>query len=275
MRWCAKSSAAPCPRPIPVAVELPPGEPGAGISQALAQWRSARYRVHRYDLRLRLTPLLDRVHGSVGIDFAFAAEPVDLVLDWRPARPAGMPPGEVKSVRSAGRELPVPDAERDHLVVPAANLRHRDNRVELEFESPVAAAGTALTCYHDQEDGSIYVYSLLVPADASSLFPCLDQPDLKACFTLELALPPGFTAVSNGPAIEVQTRKTGVHMRFAATEPISTYLFAFAAGPFVELADESGETRLLVRRSRSEHARAEAAEVLRLNRDGLRFLADY
>ena len=258
-----------------MAVELPPGEPGAGISQGLAQWRSAHYRVQRYDLRLRLTPALDRVYGSVGIDFAFAAAPVDLVLDWRPARPEGMSPGVVTSIRIAGRSVPLPVPAPDHLVIAASSLRPGDNRVDLEFDSPVATAGTALTRYHDREDGSAYVYSLFVPADASSVFPCVDQPDLKARFALELALPPSFTAVSNAPAIEVVPTDAGARMRFAATEPISTYLFAFAAGPFLALDDESGRTRLLVRQSRAARARTEGAEILRLNRAGLRFLEDY
>jgi aminopeptidase N len=258
-----------------VTIEPPPGEPAPGISQALAQWRSAHYRLLRYDLRLRLTPALDRVHGSVGIAFAFVGPPVDLVLDWRPARPAGMPPGGVTSVRVAGRAVATPEARDDHLVIAAADLRAGENHVELEFETPIAAAGTAVTRYHDREDGSAYVYSLLVPADASSLFPCIDQPDLKARFTLELALPARLTAVSNGPAVEAQAAAGGTRWRFAQTEPISTYLFAFAAGPFAEFRDEPGGTRLLVRKSRAARAQEEAAEVLRLNRAGLRFLEDY
>jgi aminopeptidase N len=261
-----------------MAIEPPPGEPAPGISHALAQWRGAHYRVLRYDLRLRLSAAMDRVHGSVGIAFAFAGQPVDLVLDWRPARPAGMHPGAVTSMRMAGRTVAVPEARDDHLVIPAAALRSGENHVELEFESPVAAAGTAVTRYHDREDGSTYVYSLFVPADASSLFPCIDQPDLKARFTLELALPAHLTAVSNAPPVpmrsDAQVHAGGMHWRFAQTEPISTYLFAFAAGPFAELRDAGG-TRLLVRKSRAARAREEAAEVLRLNRAGLRYLEDY
>ena len=258
-----------------MALELPPGEPGPGISQALARWRSAHYRVLRYDLRLQLTPALDRVHGLVGIDLALAGQPVDLVLDWRPAQPAGVPPGRVTAMRVGGRALPPPDVRDDHLVIAAAQLRVGENRVELEFESPIATAGTAVTRYEDREDGSAYVYSLLVPADASSVFPCVDQPDLKARFALELTLPAAFTAVSNAPVIEVQTSPGGTHVRFEPTEPISTYLFAFAAGPFAEVSDQAGGTRLLVRKSRAARAREEAAEVLRLNRAGLRFLEEY
>jgi len=258
-----------------MALEPPPGEPGPGISQALAQWRSAHYQVLRYDLRLHFTPALDRVQGRVGIAIAFAGQPADLVLDWRPAQPAGMLPGRVTAVRLAGRTVPVPDARDDHLVIAAAELRAGENHVELEFESPVAAAGTAVTRYHDREDGSTYVYSLLVPADASSLFPCIDQPDLKARFTLELTLPEQFTAVSNAPAVAAEASAGGTRLRFARTEPISTYLFAFAAGPFAEFRDEPGGMRLLVRSSRAARAREEAAEVLRLNRAGLRFFEDY
>jgi aminopeptidase N len=258
-----------------MALEPPPGEPGPGVSEALAQWRSAHYRVLRYDLRLHFTPALDRVHGNVGIAFAFAGQPADLVLDWRPAQPPGMGPGRVTAVRVGERPVPVPDARDDHLVIAAADLRAGENHVELEFESPVAAAGTALTRYHDREDGSTYVYSLLVPADASSLFPCIDQPDLKARFSLELTLPAQFTAVSNAPAVEAEASAGGNRLRFARTEPLSTYLFAFAAGPFAEFRDEPGGTRLLVRKSRAARAREEAPEVLRLNRAGLRFLEEY
>jgi aminopeptidase N len=63
------------------------------------------------------------------------------------------------------------------------------NEVELSFESPVSAAGSAVTRYQDREDGSEYVYTLFVPSDASTMFPCFDQPDLKARFQLRVTAP--------------------------------------------------------------------------------------
>ena len=76
-----------------------------------------------------------------------------------------------------------------------------------------------------------YLYSLFVPAHARSVFPCFDQPDIKARFTLSLELPEGWTAVSNTAATDTVTLDGGRRkVTFARTEPLSTYLFAFAAG---------------------------------------------
>ena len=169
---------------------------------------------------------------------------------------------------------PIPYA-RDHVVVPREHLRPGANRVEVRFAAPVRPAGAALTRYRDGTDGSEYIYSLLVPADASTLFPCFDQPDLKARFTLELTVPEQWRAVSNGRELGRTEQGGAAHYRFAPTEPISTYLLAFAAGPFAELRDSHSDLRLLVRRSRLERAREEAGEIFRLHREGLRWLERY
>src|SRR5262249_61152849 len=62
---------------------------------------------------------------------------------------------------------------------------------------------------------------------------------------------------------------------FAETRPISTYLFAFAAGPFAEILASPGGTRLYARKSQLARARAEASEVLRLNGEAVRWLERY
>jgi aminopeptidase N len=253
---------------------LPDPEPAPGISRELAAWRSSRYADLRYALRFELSPSLDRVQGSLRIQWRFTAPPVDLVLDWRPASVVGSVPGRVTAASANGQRL-APATLVDHLVIPAGSLHPGENVVELAFESPVATAGTALTRYRDREDGSNYVYTLLVPADASSLFPCIDQPDLKARFRLELSVPGGWTAVANAVLTETRSMGETVSFAFAETEPISTYLFAFAAGPFVEFRDEASGVRLLARRAREQRARAEAGEVLRLNREALRYFEEY
>jgi len=94
---------------------------------------------------------------------------------------------------------------------------------------------------------------------------------LKARFSLEMVVPRGWQVVSNAPK-ESQTEN---RTRFKETEPISTYLFAFAAGPFEALRAEGDPVRLFVRRSRLERARAHAPEVLRLNREATAYFARY
>jgi aminopeptidase N len=235
----------------PAAAQGPPRlEPG--VSLELARWRAAHYRDPSYALELRLDPRRRRASGRLDLRVTLARR-TDLVLDWRGAPVSGL--------RVNGKPARARHA-REHLVVPRSALRRGANRIELEFRAPIAVSGRALTLYRDREDGASYVYSLFVPADASSVFPCFDQPDLKGRFTLTLAMPRGWRAVSNAPAVE---ERPG-HARFARTGPISPYLFAFAAGPFEVLTADDDPVRLFVRRSQRARAAEHAAEVLRLNR---------
>ena len=228
-----------------------------GVSQELARWRTRQYRDLRYAIELRLDERKETVAGQLDLRVALARR-ADLILDWR-----GAP---VRALRVNGKPAKARHANQ-HLVIARAALKTGENRVQLVFSAPLAVSGAALTRYRDREDGSNYVYSLFVPADASSVFPCFDQPDLKARFSLELRMPQGWRAVSNAPALD----EAPGHSRFAETEPISTYLFAFAAGPFEAIALPGEPVRLLVRRSQLERAREHAPEVLRLNRAALRF----
>jgi catechol 2,3-dioxygenase-like lactoylglutathione lyase family enzyme len=218
-----------------------------GVSQELARWRAQHYRDLRYALEVGLDLRRGRADGKLDLRVTLARR-TDLVLDWR-----GAP---VRGLRVNGKPATARQA-RQHLVIPRTALRQGENRVELQFRAPLAVSGQALTLYRDREDGAGYVYTLLVPADASSLFPCFDQPDLKGRFTLRLRLPRNWRAVSNAPLLEEAPGRA----RFAETEPISTYLFAFAAGPFERLSQPDETVRLWVRRSQLERARAHAGEV--------------
>jgi aminopeptidase N len=250
---------------------LPPGEPAAGITRALAAWRSAHYREVSYALQIELSPPFERLAGKLQVNLTLGAVPVDVVLDWR----SDSGDHVLHRLRVNGELLdPVPYVNQ-HVVVPNQRLRAGANRIELAFSAPVRTSGTAVTRYRDGVDGGEYLYSLLVPADASSLFPCFDQPDLKARFALDLSVPAPWRAVSNGRAV-ARSEEAGVaRYRFAPTAPISTYLFAFAAGPFDEVRDSQSDLRLLMRRSRAERARGQADEVFRLHREGLRWMERY
>jgi len=242
---------------IPAASGQSPPRLEPGVSLELARWRAQHYRDPAYALDLRLDMRRRRASGSLELQVTLASR-VPLVLDWR-----GPP---VRGLRVNGKPVRA-RMQKQHLVVPRAALKRGRNRVELAFSAPIAVAGSALTLYRDREDGSSYVYTLFVPADASSVFPCFDQPDLKARFRLALRLPRDWRAISNAPAIE----EAPGSVRFAATEPISTYLFAFAAGPFDVLTQEGEPVRLYVRRSQLARAREHADEVLRLNRLALAY----
>jgi aminopeptidase N len=283
-------------------------EPGPGVSRELARLRAAHYSNVRYELNLQLAPRAPMLQGRELIRVTLDGEVGQLVLDWRiAAAKEGQAQARVWNIKA--NERPVKDARmsNDHLLIPGAYLHRGENILDLEFESPIAASGSALTRYMDREDGSEYIYTLFVPSDASTAFPCFDQPDLKARFTLNMAAPEGWKVITNTDfhGFEIVDNGSMARWHFNQTEPISTYLFAFAAGPFAEFGEDdavvplNGDTaypplkttreltkqieragtetrlRLYVRKSRMERARKELAEVFRLNREGLKFLAKY
>ena len=220
--------------------------PGPGIPLTLAEERAARVSDLRYDLHFSIpVEQTAAVTGRVTITFALKDASRPLALDFAaPKRPA--------SLRANGST--VTDAGvADHLVVPAASLREGRNEIAIEF-----IAGDAALNRNPE-----FLYSLFVPARAHLTFPCFDQPDLKARWTLGLEVPAGWEAVADGAETARREADGRVHFAFAETEPLSTYLFAFAAGRFsVETAERGGRTFRML------HRETDAAKVAR-NRDAV------
>ncbi|HJU73668.1 MAG TPA: M1 family aminopeptidase [Gemmatimonadaceae bacterium] len=221
-----------------------------GVSAALARDRTARLADVRYDLSLDLSAR-DSAAGR-GIARFTLRRPGPVILDFR-----GIHLGPV---RANGRLIHDLEYNKHHILIPAQYLRAGANRIDVEFAARIAPSGASIIRVRDPSDSLEYVYTLLVPSDAQQLFPCFDQPDLKARVTLTLTTPGSWTAVSNGTRIRVDTTSRGATFVFRETEPISTYLIAFAAGPWVEksVASSTRAINLFVRRSRADEVDADS-----------------
>jgi aminopeptidase N len=220
--------------------------PGRGISEALAQERAAAIRALRYDLSFLVPPDPgEPVQGRAVVRFTLAA-PHRIVLDF------AQPPDRVRGIHAGGVAI-APTFADGHLVVPAAATRVGENEIVIEF----VAGDEALN--RDRE----FLYTLFVPARAHRVFPCFDQPDLKARYTLSLEVPAGWQTVANAEAIATDIAGDRRRVRFAETQPLPTYLFSFVAGKFsVETAQRNG------REFRMFHRETDAAKVAR-NRDAV------
>lgn len=106
--------------------------------------------------------------------------------------------------------------------------------VEITGSSYYSRTGQGLHRMHDQADDTTYLYSHLEPSDARRIFPCFDQPDLKASYEVHLTGPEGWQLLSNQPEVGREKTDSGEVAHFAPTPLLSTYLTAFAAGPYVE-----------------------------------------
>ena len=238
----------------------------------------------------------------------------DLILDWRTTQFANdkdEPFANVVAVNDkATNELSNINApnyfiSKEHLIVSQKFLKKGENVIKINFASPIKTSGAAITRYVDKEDGAEYVYSLFVPSDASTAFPVFDQPDLKARFQLNVTAPKEWNIVSNSyiqrekkdcfqeiPSDKKVDCGNTQELGFAETKPISTYVFAFAVGEFSEFSENalprvssgykeryytshSNGEHIYVRKSQAEKFNQHAAEVFRLNREGVKFLESY
>lgn len=112
--------------------------------------------------------------------------------------------------------------ENGHLIIPLDNLKKGANTLKIDF----TAGNLSLNRNKD------FLYTLFVPARASTAFPCFDQPDLKARFDLSLEIPKDWVAVANGAQISQKDEGNNQVLTYAQTKPLPTYLFAFVAGKF-------------------------------------------
>ena len=239
------------------------GLTGPGVSRALAERRAAQIADVRYAVTFDVTRR-DTLVGRSSVRFLRRGGG-DVILDFRGLSYSGV----------AVNGVPVqPRAENGHLVIAAAALRNGRNEIALDFRSAIAPVGASVIRVHDAVDSADYLYTLLVPADANQLFPCFDQPDLKARVTLDLRTPRGWTAVANGPTIRVDSADAFT-FHFAESPPISTYLVAFAAGPWtVRTATVHGRPISLYMRASRAHE-VEVDTLIALNARALAWLERY
>ncbi len=236
---------------------------GPGVSRALAERRSSQIAQVRYALELDVTRR-DTVVGHARVRFVRRGGG-DVILDFRGLGYANVTTNGVTAL---------PRTAQGHIVIASDALRNGENEVALDFRAAIAPAGASVIRVHDAVDNTDYLYTLLVPADANQLFPCFDQPDLKARVSLTLVIPADWTAVANGRLLGIDSSVVKT-VRFAESEPISTYLVAFAAGPW------SVRTTTIDGRAISIYARASRARevesdtLIALNARAIAWLETY
>ncbi len=240
--------------------------PPEGIPRELARQRAAQLSDIRYHIRLTLTPRAPSASGHEDLQFhSSTSSPV--LLDFREGTLANL---TVNGVAVSAK------IENGHIEFPASAIHAGENTVSMDFTAPVATAGKAITRFEDKDDNTEYLYTLFVPMDAEMAFPCFDQPDLKGRFHLELTAPENWIAISNTPIESQSPVGSGERATvFAETRPISTYLFAFAAGPFRRVHETPGLPGLYVRQSKFKKAEEEASEVQQTTAQGIDYLSKY
>lgn len=135
--------------------------------------------------------------------------------------------------------------------------------IEISFET--TEAGTALDWLEPGQTAGgrlPYLYSQCQPHHARSIFPCQDSPRVRFCYTAELNVPEGFTAVMAAASKGVEDGPEPGRQRFLfeMPQPIPSYLTAFAVGDIAS-RDLSDRVRIWAEPEVLEQAAWEFAEV--------------
>jgi len=237
---------------------------GPGVSSQLATLRAQTIADVRYALSLDVTAP-DSAVGTVTVRWTRTGTG-DAILDFRGRR--------ITKIAANGAPVLLSAYNQAHVRFPAALLKAGENRADVEFVSEIAASGASIIKSHDP-DGSDYLYTLLVPADANQLFPSFDQPDLKARVSLTLVAPSGWTTIANGAEVRADTSSGRVTHTFNETRPLSTYLIAFAAGPWVKASSTVGARTVNVYARKSRAKEADLDTLLALNQRAISWMEEY
>ncbi|HEX4978906.1 MAG TPA: M1 family metallopeptidase [Acidimicrobiales bacterium] len=230
---------------------------------------------HRYEITLE--PDLDTYvfSGSVRIDVDITSPTATIVLNAAELQivSAGLAEGPAASIELDG-ELERLTLRFDEMV-PAGEAR-----LSIDFAGVLndKLAGFYRSIHRD-DDGAEHVIATtqFESTDARRAFPCFDEPDLKAVFSITLVVDEGLLAVSNGPVVadDPHPERPGKRIvRFGDTMPMSTYIVAFVVGPLVatDPVDVDGVPLRVIHTPGREHMTAFALEA---GAASLRFFTDY
>lgn len=139
--------------------------------------------------------------------------------------------------------------------------------------------GLYRTSWVDAEGKTIHAASSQCEAtDARRIIPCWDEPSFKATFEASVGIPSdideSYIALSNMPAIDIVSEKDYRVFKFSKTPRMSSYLLAFAIGPFVYISTLDSKNREIRVYTRAEK-KSEAEFSLKIAAKSLEYYENY
>lgn len=231
----------------------------SGVSRELARERALRITDLQYDLAFNIPASLEEpCNGKVTLRFTLSGKG-QLQLDFRPGSDA------VHGLSVNGQEMQA-DVREEHIVIPGKALKEGPNEITVSFTPDDAPLNRRPE----------FLYSLLVPDCARTLFPCFDQPDLKATFSLTLDIPEEWVAVANAETLEESVAEGQKHLCFKESALLPTYLFSFAAGRWnIASFDRDGQPVHIYYRETDPAKMAQLPEIFRQIDYALDWMEDY
>ncbi len=147
-----------------------------GVSEQLAIFRKQQITNVSYELLFEIPETKEEeINSNLMVDLTLSDVSQPLYLDFKEKTQ------NIKSIEVNGKNIAIVH-KKGHIIIAVENLILGKNKVSISF-----IAGNLSLNRNDD-----YLYTLLVPDRASTLFPCFDQPDIKATYKLSLTVAKGW-----------------------------------------------------------------------------------
>ncbi|MEE8330545.1 MAG: aminopeptidase N [Acidimicrobiia bacterium] len=157
-----------------------------------------------------------------------------------------------------------------------ADLLAASNEITISYRKPYDHSGEGFHQFVDPTDGAEYLYTQFEPYSAHRLFPCFDQPDLKATYLLTVTAPVEWKIISAGRIVGEEEASEGRTISsFEETVRFSTYLFSVIAGPWHEVAGEHNGLPMSLYTRHSMAQFIDADEIFHLTKGGMDFFGSF
>ncbi|MEY3156646.1 MAG: aminopeptidase, partial [Actinomycetota bacterium] len=166
--------------------------PGINISRAEAAERSSHLSIKHYDVALDVTTGEETFIAKTVVTFSCNKPGYDTFIDAVGKR--------VISATLNGAPVDVSNYDGESVFL--KNLQ-AENQLVLEVEAIYSKSGEGLQRSVDPVDNEVYLYSQGETAFIRNMYPCFDQPDLKATFAFTATAPAHWQVISNNPVKNV------------------------------------------------------------------------
>ena len=201
--------------------------PGINISRSEALERSEHLAVDSYNVFLDVSNSGDTFTATSTIKFSCKTPGYHTFIDAIALR--------IISATLNGQSVDTSTFDGQTLYI---NNLAAENELTIEAEVAYSNTGEGLQKSVDPADNEIYLYSQGETAHIRKMYPCFDQPDLKATFALSVLAPSHWEVLSNNPVGSSSVEGPNTFWEFTTTPRISTYITALVAGPYHHVHDE-------------------------------------
>lgn len=244
-----------CSTPIPDTHFYDPG-----ISWELAEYRTKQIADIHYNLDFQIpAKKTDPIQARLILELSIQRLDHPLILDFNEASE------KIHRVVSNGDSIGIIHQD-EHLIIPSENLKKGKNSIQIDF-----IAGDLSLNRNDD-----FLYTLLVPDRASTLFPSFDQPNLKANYTLSITAPKDWEVLAGGKLKQRTDSANFSKHEFEKSDLMSSYLFSFVAGKFEKVTSSEGFPMTMIYRETNEEKKTSSIPaIFTLHQQSLDFLEDY